>query len=122
MQSFGATAKEDELSRAILQVRARFVETLDTQILEIEELRKSASQPESRETALRGIRERAHRLVGYAATIGFEPIGDRAREVDSYVDEWLSAGAPAGMTAEIDDLIERLLCEMEAALPPGDQT
>lgn len=108
-------ARGRDLFKEIEAVRTRFLDTMETTVLEFDALLGGIESPDFREKALEGIRFRAHKISGTAATLGYPRIGDLARQVETAIDE-RTASSESREPGMISRLVETLLEEMEQAL------
>ena len=61
------------------------------------------------ETAdLEELRFHVHKLAGAASTYGFTEIGERAREVETRLDDYLRQGTDTGLEADLKPRIEHI--------------
>jgi HPt (histidine-containing phosphotransfer) domain-containing protein len=96
-------------------VRARYLDAMETTIIELDTLLGAIDRPDVQERALEGIRFRAHKISGTAATFGYPRIGDLARHIETTLDQRSSRFEPS-QTKKVGELLEVLLDEMEQTL------
>lgn len=96
-------------------IRLRYLDTMETTIIELDALLGAIGRPDVQERALEGIRFRAHKISGTAETFGYPRVGQLAHQVETAVDQRARLSA-SGPTKKIEALVEVLLVEMEQTL------
>ncbi|MBU3259986.1 Hpt domain-containing protein [Roseovarius sp. PS-C2] len=86
------------------------MESLEERILDIEALLQCCRTAETRSRAFQEITRKAHNLAGVAPSLGFDAIGDAAREAETIADD------ASADDAAVVQKVEVLLDEMEAQL------
>ncbi|WP_101068683.1 Hpt domain-containing protein [Roseovarius salinarum] len=109
-----ADAMPSELSAAIADTRARFVDSLISTVNEIEELKKHLEAGPRPGSALRELAHRVHKIAGVAGMTGFARIGDMARSVETGMNRALREGECRPAQATLQQL-ENLLDMLEQA-------
>ena len=102
--------ERQRIDEAIATLRIKFVDTLEERILDFEALLKYCQTTDTRSRAFQEITRKAHNLAGVAPSLGFEAIGDAAREAETIADD------ASADDAAVVQKVEVLLDEMEAQL------
>ncbi|WP_320179621.1 Hpt domain-containing protein [Roseovarius pacificus] len=102
--------QKQTIGGAIAALRIKFVESLEERILDIEALLQCCRTAETRSRAFQEITRKAHNLAGVAPSLGFDAIGDAAREAETIADD------ASADDAAVVQKVEVLLDEMEAQL------
>ena len=102
--------ERQRIDEAIATLRIKFVDTLEERILDIEALLQYCRTAENRSRAFQEIARKAHNLAGVAPSLGFDAIGDAAREAETI------AGDISASPASVVQRVEALLDEMEVVL------
>nr|WP_301182890.1 Hpt domain-containing protein [Roseovarius sp. PS-C2] len=102
--------QKQTIDGAISALRIKFMESLEERILDIEALLQCCRTAETRSRAFQEITRKAHNLAGVAPSLGFDAIGDAAREAETIADD------ASADDAAVVQKVEVLLDEMEAQL------
>jgi chemotaxis protein histidine kinase CheA len=86
---------EEELERKLAALTAQFAERLPVRLEAMDKAFQGlASDAGEALTALKALRNEAHKLSGTAGTFGFEDLGTAAQALEEFCDPLIAAGRP----------------------------
>jgi chemotaxis protein histidine kinase CheA len=87
---------EEELERKLAALKAQFTERLPLRLETMDKAFQGLGASDAGEalTALKALRNEAHKLSGTAGTFGFEDLGTAAQALEEFCDLLIAAGRP----------------------------
>jgi chemotaxis protein histidine kinase CheA len=110
---------ENSLAQTLQLVRRKFIDSLFDRILFFETVTVEYAQTGDHEKALRDISWEAHKITGIAGTLGFEDIGDQARNIEQVIGLGVKAPNPDTMRS-VALILETFLDNLEVILDSTD--
>ena len=111
------TEQSDVLTKALGEVRERFLYDLDQRICDFEHLKGLIETGSDRTDAIRAVAMVAHKIRGVAPTLGLARMGALAGSLEDLLANPAGHSTPSAAWREAAPVLETLLDEMERVQP-----
>lgn len=111
--------KQADLAARLAPIRAHFVATLGPRRERLAGYLRSADFRMPDPAVMRTLQEDAHKMRGVAPTLGFDPLGRAAAEVDEMLNPWKEVQAVIEVAPELHLALETLLDAIDETIAKG---